>query len=155
MTLPDPERLAHHEAGHSVIQHRIAKGRYRVTRVSLESDVSRVAGSSLIDRDVSLGLYEFGLVTLAGIAAENRYFCDHPPLEEELWGAVGDVEEWLSAARDVLQSESRVDMVTHNVMKRLQGFFDTPENWSAVCELAALLLSEGVVEGELLENILR
>lgn len=154
MFLPTPERLAHHEAGHAVIQHRVANGRYRVTRVSLESDGQQVAGSSLIDREVSLGLYEFGMVTLAGIAAENRYFREFPPPEGEVWGAVGDVEEWLATAGSVLQSGARVDMVTRNVMKRLTDFFDEAANWRMVEELAEQLLEHGVVEGKRLDDIL-
>lgn len=155
MFLPTPERLARHEAGHAVIQHRIANGRYRVTRVSLESDGQQVAGSSLIDREVSLGLYEFGMVTLAGIAAENRYFREVSPLDGEVWGAVGDVEEWLATARTVLQSEAKVDLVTRNVMRRLTGFFDETANWRMVEELAGQLLEHGVIEGKQLDDILQ
>ncbi len=48
MLLPDPKRLAHHEAGHAVVQHRLAKDRFRVMRVSLDTDDNKIAGSSLI-----------------------------------------------------------------------------------------------------------
>jgi len=154
MFLPAPERLAHHEAGHAVVQHWVAKGRYRVTRVSLESDGQQVAGSSLIDRDVTLSLYEFGLVTLAGIAAENRYFREFPPPDGEVWGATGDVDEWLAAARTNLESEARVDMVTRNVMRRLMGFFDEAANWRMVECLAEQLLVHGIVEGKRLNAVL-
>jgi hypothetical protein len=106
MPLPTPERLAHHEAGHAVVQHWVSQGRFRVTRVALDSAGGQVAGSSLIDQEVTLGLYHFGLVTLAGIAAENRYFDDHPAPEEESWGAVGDIQEWMAAAVDVLQDKA-------------------------------------------------
>jgi hypothetical protein len=154
MPLPTPDRLSHHEAGHAIVQHWVAKGRYRVTRVSLESNGGQVAGSSLIDRDVTLGLYEFGLVMLAGIAAENRYFSEYPPPAGETWGAVGDIDAWLATAREVLQSEPRVDMVTRNVMKRLKDYFEDAENWGAVRNLAGQLLVEGYVDGELLSAIL-
>lgn len=154
MPLPSPDRLAHHEAGHAVVQHRVAKGRFRVTLVSLDSSGGEVAGFSLIDHDVTLGLYEFGLVVLAGIAAENRYFSEYPPPGGEQWGAVGDIDEWLAAARDVLHSEARVEMVTRNVMRRLQDLFDDQATWNVVSELAGLLLAEGSVEGARLQAIL-
>jgi hypothetical protein len=154
MPLPDLERLAHHEAGHAVVQHRIARGRYRVTRVSLESDGESVAGSSDIDTETDLGLYEFGMVVLAGIEAENRYFSEHPPPQGDIWGAVGDTEEWLSAARNVLKSDARVEIVTRNVLKRLRDFFDHAENWGIVCKLAGLLVAEGGVEGKRLQDLL-
>jgi len=154
MPLPDPDRLAHHEAGHAVIQHRVSKGRFHVTRVSLETRGDQVAGSSLIDREIDLGLYEFGLVVLAGIAAENRYFREHPPDREDMWGAVGDIEEWMAAAREALGSEARVEMVTANLMKRLRELFEDQATWGAVSELAGLLLMEGAVAGERLQAIL-
>lgn len=154
MPLPAPDRLAHHEAGHAVVQHWVAKGRYRITSVSLQTQGAEVAGSSQIDRDVELGLYEYGLVVLAGIAAENRYYRDVPPPDGEVWGAVGDVDDWLATARDVLQSEARVDMVSRNVMKRLQDYFADDGNWGAVCSLASCLLELGTVEGRQLEAIL-
>ena len=155
MSLPTPERLAHHEAGHAVVQHWISAGRFRVTRVALDSDGGQVAGSSLIDREVSLGLYQFGLVTLAGVAAENRYFRDHPAPEGETWGALGDLEQWLDAARELLQSEARVALVTGNVMRRLEDFFRSEGSWSVVSELALLLVAQGVVEGEPLRVVLQ
>jgi hypothetical protein len=155
MPLPAPERLAHHEAGHAVVQHWISEGRYRVTRVSLDSDGGQIAGSSLIDREVKLGLYQFGLVVLAGIAAENRYFSDHPAPLGEQWGALGDIQEWMAEAADLLGEKARVEMVTGNVLRRLAEFFESPSNWSVVCELAQLLLAEGAVEGERLQSILQ
>jgi hypothetical protein len=155
MSLPTPERLAHHEAGHAVVQHWISQGRFRVTRVALDSDGGQVAGSSLIDREVTLGLYELGLVTLAGIAAENRYFSDHPAPQEETWGAVGDIHEWMDVASDVLQEKARVELVTGNVLRKLDEFFQIQRTWRVVTELAQLLLAEGVVEGERLQTVLR
>jgi hypothetical protein len=154
MPLPSPDRLAHHEAGHAVVQHWIAKGRFRVTLVSLDSGGGEVAGFSLIDHNVTLGLYEFGLVVLAGIAAENRYFSEYPPPEGEQWGAVGDIDEWLATARDVLHSEARVEIVTRDVMRRLQDLFNDQATWNVVSELARLLLAEGAVEGVRLQAIL-
>ena len=155
MSLPTTERLAHHEAGHAVVQHWISEGRFQVTRVALDSDGETVAGSSLIDNNVTLGLYQFGLVVLAGIAAENRYFLLNNLHEGDHWGAVGDIEEWLSAARDALQSEARVEIVTRNVLRRLREFFQAGTTWSVVSELAQLLISQGVVEGERLQGLLR
>ena len=155
MPLPTPERLAHHEAGHAVVQHWVSQGRFRVTRVALDSDGGQVAGSSLIDQEVTLGLYHFGLVTLAGIAAENRYFSDHPAPEEDPWGAVGDIQEWMAAAVDVLQDKARVELVTGNVLRKLDEFFQSQTNWRVVTELAQLLLAEGVVQGERLQDLLR
>ena len=154
MPLPDPERLAHHEAGHAVVQHWVARGRFSVTRVSLAADGSQVAGSSLLDREVRLGLYEFGMVVLAGIAAENRYFSERPPPEGEVWGAVGDIDEWLGMARGALESEARVELVTRNLLRRLTTFFADQSTWATVCELANLLLTEGAVEGDRLHAIL-
>jgi hypothetical protein len=154
MPLPDPERLAHHEAGHAVVQHWVARGRFCVTRVSLATDGNQVAGSSLLDREVRLGLYEFGMVVLAGIAAENRYFSELPPPEGEVWGAVGDIDEWLGIARGALESEARVELVTRNLLRRLTTFFADQSTWATVCELANLLLTEGAVDGDRLHAIL-
>jgi hypothetical protein len=154
MPLPDPERLAHHEAGHAVVQHWVARGRFCVTRVSLATDGSQVAGNSLLDREVRLGLYEFGMVVLAGIAAENRYYSERPPPEGEVWGAVGDIDEWLGMARGTLESEARVELVTRNLLRRLTTFFADQSIWATVCELANLLLTEGAVEGDRLHAIL-
>lgn len=154
MPLPSPDRLAHHEAGHAVVQHWVARGRYRVTRVSLDSDGGELAGSSQIDNEVTLGLYEFGLVVLAGIAAENRYLSEISPPEGEQLGAVGDIDEWLAQAADVLHSKARVDIVTGNVMRRLMNFFGERANWGRVTSLAKLLQAEGSVEGERLRKIL-
>jgi hypothetical protein len=154
MPLPDPERLAHHEAGHAVVQHWVARGRFRVTRVSLAADGSQIAGSSLLDREVNLGLYEFGLVVLAGIAAENRYFSDRPPPDGEIWGAVGDIDEWLDMARSSLESEARVELVTLNLLNRLSAFFADQSVWGTVGNLANLLLTDGTVEGTRLHAIL-
>jgi len=154
MSLPTPERLAHHEAGHAVVQQWGSQGRFRVTRVALDSDGGQVAGSSLIDQEVTLGLYQFGLVTLAGIAAENRFFSEHPASEGETWGAVGDIREWMAAASDVLQDKARVELVTGNVLRKLDQFFQAQRNWRVVTDLAQLLLAEGVVEGERLQDVL-
>ena len=154
MALPEPARLAHHEAGHAVVQHWVARGRFRVTRVSLESDGINLAGSSLIEPEVNLGLYEFGLVVLAGIAAENRYFKVVSPATDEPWGAIGDIDEWLAQARSALRSYARVEIVTKNVMRRLKDFFEDQTSWSVVTELAEVLLKEGVVEGRQLRSLL-
>jgi hypothetical protein len=155
MPLPTPERLAHHEAGHAVVQHWISQERFRVTRVALDSDGGRVAGSSLIEPEVTLGLYQFGLVTLAGIAAENRYLSEHPAPEDDPWGALGDIREWMAAASEILQEKARVELVTGNVLRKLDEFFEGPDSWRVVTELARLLLAEGIVEGERLQDVLR
>ena len=154
MQLPSSDRLAHHEAGHALVQHWVAKGRFRVTRVSLESDGGQVAGYSLIEPEVTLGLYEFGLVVLAGIAAENRYFSEVSPPEGEQCGATGDIDDWLAEARTALGSNARVGIVTNNVMRRLKDFFDDQVNWNMVTELAEQLQKEGTVEGEQLQMLL-
>lgn len=155
MALPDRERLAFHEAGHAVVQHWVARGGFQVTLVALDTDGGRTAGCSLIDQDVQLNLYEFGLVTLAGIAAEERYFREHaPPAGADQWGAVGDIEEWLETAHRLLGNDGRVEMVTRSLQEKLQDFFEHDRYWGIVSELAAALVVEGAVEGERLQKIL-
>jgi hypothetical protein len=68
---------------------------------------------------------------------------------------VGDIEEWISAASDLLENKARVEMVTGNVLRRLEEFFQLQTTWSAVTELAHLLLAEGAVEGDRLQAILQ
>lgn len=154
MALPEQERLAFHEAGHAVVQHWVARGRYRVTLVSLAGRGSHTAGCSLIDREINLSLYEYGLVTLAGIAAEERYFEEHP-LPDDFWGAVGDMRDWQGMAEEVLGSNARIELVTRRLQKKLREFFSAASNWGTVCRLATELLHSGSVEGQHVQELLQ
>ncbi len=84
-----------------MVQTLLGRGRFDVAEVSIAPGSTcfdeniRVQGHTLLAENEDLNIYEFGLATLAGIAAENRYFEEKPPTEEDRrWGAVGDIEEW-------------------------------------------------------------
>lgn len=151
--------MAIHAAGHAVVQTIVGRQRFAVTRVAI--DVEPVAswrglpaqGESLLDREAVLGLYEYGLVTLAGIAAEERYLAGMPP-EADPVVALSDLAAWQEEAWNVLQSEARVDLVSRNVMRRLQEWMAADAVWQVVERLADALLTDGVLEGEPLRQML-
>ena len=157
--IPEPRRRAIHHAGHAVVQTIVGRGRFAVQHVALDAGTcgswrGRPAqGQALLDREAFLGLYEFGLVTLAGIAAEERYLAGTPPDGEPVV-ALSDLAAWQEQAGDVLQSEARVDLVSRNVMGRLLEWLEDDTIWQVVECLAAALLAEGTVQGETLRKIL-
>ena len=157
--IPKPRRVAFHQAGHAVVQTIVGSRRFAVNRVSI--DVEPVEswrglppqGEAVLDREVILGLYEFGLVTLAGIAAEERYLADEPQDGEPVV-AMSDLAAWQEQAWDMLQSEARVDLVSRNIMRRLQEWMEDGSVWRVVECLADALLAESTLQGELLRQIL-
>jgi hypothetical protein len=154
-----PRRMAIHHAGHAVVQTIVGHGRFAVQHVALDADTCNswrgrpALGKSLLDREAFLGLYEFGLVTLAGLAAEERYLIDEPQEGERLV-PLSDVAEWQEQAWDVLQSEARVDIVSRTILLRLQNLLEDSSVWRVVEILADALLAEGQLSGEPLRKIL-
>lgn len=157
--IPEARRMALHQAGHAVVQTIVGSRRFAVNRVAI--DIEPVdswrgfpaLGESTIDRETVLGLYEFGLVTLAGVAAEERYLAGLQE-EEDPVVALSDLAVWQEQAWDVLKSEARVNLVSRNVMRRLQEWMDDDNVWRVVENLAEALLSEGTLQGEPLRKIL-
>jgi len=157
--VPKPSRVAVHQAGHAVVQALVGRGRFEVSQVSLGGDHGNswrgipAVGEAAIDREALLGLYEFGLVTLAGIAAEERYQAMSEPEEEPLV-AISDLADWHQQAWQVLQSEARIQMVSLNVMQKLQQWFAEEQVWQVVETLARELLEKKSVKGSRLKSIL-
>jgi hypothetical protein len=110
-------------------------------------------GHALLDREAFLGLYEFGLVTLAGLAAEERYMVDVPPVGESVV-PLSDLAAWQEQALIVLLSNARVDIVSRTILLRLQEWMEDRLVWRVVEELADALLEEGQLQGEPLRRIL-
>lgn len=144
-----------------MVQTLLGRGRFDVAEVSIKPGSScagesvRIEGYSLLAGNEDLNLYEFGLVTLAGIAAENRFFEETPPAEEEcLWGAVGDIEEWEIACRGQYRDEGKAQLVGLNVMRMLKQIFDDPAVWTVLSELAAALLAKETLAGDELRELL-
>lgn len=156
---PEPRRRAIHHAGHAVVQTIVGRGRFAVERVALDGETCAswrgrpAQGQALLDREAFLGLYEFGLVTLAGLAAEERYLGNEPPQGEPLV-PLSDLAAWQEQAWAVLQSQARVDIVSRTIMLRLQELLDENSVWRVVEALAAALLAEGQLQGESLRAIL-
>lgn len=157
--IPEPRRIAIHQAGHAVVQTIVGRGRYAVACVSINAEPGEswrglpAQGEALLDREALLGLYEFGLVTLAGIAAEDRYLAGMPADGEPLV-ALSDLAAWQEQAVELLQSEARVNLVSRNVMDRLQEWMADAAIWQVVETLADALLAEGAVQGEALRKLL-
>ena len=157
--IPEPRRVALHQAGHAVVQTIVGSRRFEVERVSIDAEPVDswrglpARGEATLDREVVLGLYEFGLVTLAGVAAEERYLAELPQDEEPLV-ALSDLAVWQEQAWDVLQSEARVDLVSCNVMRRLQEWMEDDAVWRVVESLADALQTEGTLRGEPLRQLL-
>lgn len=148
---PEPHRMAIHQAGHAVAQALVGRERFSVSRVSLETEVNpgwpqRLAiGEACLDRKTDLTLYEFGLVTLAGIAAEERYMADLPPEEEPLV-ALSDLKEWQEQAWKAFADPGKVELISLNIMRKLHDWFAAPIIWGVVEELAEMLLDQQVLE---------
>lgn len=151
--------MAIHLAGHAVVQTIVGRGRFEVGRVSIDVEPGGswrelpAHGEALLDREALLGLYEFGLVTLAGIAAEECYLAQVPP-EGEPVVALSDLAAWQEEAWKVLQSDARVNLFSHNVMLRLREWLENTNVWQVVECLADALQAEGTVQGEPLRRIL-
>lgn len=155
---PDKKQRALHQAGHAVVQSLVSRGRYLVSHVELEGphaplDSAAPSGEAALDREVMLGLYEFGLVTLAGIAAENHFQIIEPPDGEPLV-ALSDLAAWHQEAEELLGSPARVRMVSLNIMRKLEEWMNDPGIWQVVENLAEALLVEDMVQGEQLQQIL-
>lgn len=155
------ERVAYHEAGHAVVLALLGRGRFNLSEVSVKEgfpcndETRRVQGHSLLAGSEDLNLYEFGLATLAGIAAENRYFEEHPPPDEErLWGAVGDIEEWEVTCRRLIPDAGKAHLLGLNIMRKLQQIFDDPFIWKVTYELASALSARETVAGDDLQALL-
>jgi len=157
--LPDIERVAIHQAGHAVAQALVGRGRFEVSHVSLIGDHDcswrgvPAVGTATIDREALLGLYEFGLVTLAGIAAEERFQAEQEPEEEPLV-AISDLTEWQEQAWQVLQDEAHIRLVSLNVMRKLQEWFTDENTWQVVDNIAQELLENEAAQGERLKSLL-
>ena len=156
---PEPERMAIHQAGHAVIQARVGGKRFKVKRLSLgvESNPAwphkEACGEATLDRETLLSIYEFGLVTLAGIAAEERYLADRPPEKEPLV-ALSDIAEWQEQARQVFSDEAQIELVSLNLFHKLREWFVDPGTWQVVEELAAALLREGELDEAFIQPLL-
>jgi len=159
--VPEKNRVAVHQAGHAVAQTLVSHGRFSVSRVSMGVDQEATwrglpsVGEAVIDQETFLGLYEFGLVTLAGIAAEERYQ-DMNPLkaDEEQLVAISDLADWHQQAVQLLESDARIQLVSMNVMQKLQGWFANQRVWQVVESLASELLEKDAIEGTQLQEIL-
>jgi len=110
-------------------------------------------GEALLDREVFLSLFEFGLVTLAGIAAENIYQSELPPEENPLV-AISDLSEWEKAALQLLKTPERIDLVSRNLIRHLEEILSDAATWHVVENLATELLTSGTVTGDNLQRIL-
>lgn len=157
--VPEKSRVAVHQAGHAVVQALVGRGRFEVSSVSLAGEHGctwrglPAVGEAAIDREAILGLYEYGLVTLAGIAAEERYQEMSEPEEEPLV-AISDLSDWHQQASQVLQSEARIRLVGLNVMQKLQQWFADKKVWQVVETLSRELLEKDSVQGTRLKSIL-
>jgi len=156
---PDPGRMAIHQAGHAVAQARVGRKRYRVKRLSLGVEPNpswpekEARGEAALDRETLLSIYEFGLVTLAGIAAEERYMADQPPEQGPLV-ALSDIAEWQGQARKVFRDEAQIELVSLNLLQKLREWFVDPTTWQVVEELAAALLREGELDETFIQPLL-
>lgn len=156
---PELQRMAIHQAGHAVVLALVGRDRFTVSRLALglEANASwpgRPAwGASALDRETRLGIYQFGLVTLAGIAAEERYLAAQPPESEPLV-ALSDLAEWQQQAREVFGDAGKIRLVSLNVMRRLHQWFAEQAIWQVVECLAAELLAHGTLDITALQLIL-
>lgn len=157
--MPEPQRMAIHQAGHAVIQTLVGRQRFGVARVSLDGPHGEVwegepaRGEALLDRETFLGLYEFGLVTLAGIAAEDRYLAQASP-EDEPVVAISDLAQWQEAAWQVLGEQAKIDLVSRNLLRKLYEWLADDTIWRVVEHLAGELLEHETVQGDALQRIL-
>ncbi|GFO66957.1 hypothetical protein GMLC_05360 [Geomonas limicola] len=159
MTLPEPRRRAIHHAGHAVVQILVARGRFAVERVAMDAEDCgswrgySAQGEAQLDREAFLGLYEFGLVTLAGLAAEERYLQETPHRGEAIF-PLSDLALWQEQAWSVLGDDRRVGMVSSSIMERLHRWMEDARVWQVIETLAHALLAQGVLQGEALRHIL-
>jgi hypothetical protein len=157
--IPEPRRVAIHQAGHAVVQTIVGRRRFNVARVSIDSEPGEirnglpVRGEALLDRESFLGLYEFGLVTLAGIAAEQCFLVQEEPVDDRVV-ALSDLAAWQEQAWNILNDEARVRIVSLNVMRKLQEWMADNGIRRVIERLADTLLEQGMVEGEVLQHIL-
>ena len=157
--IPDPHRAAIHQAGHAVVQTLVGRRRFAVVCVSIDSEPGEIwqelpaRGKALLDRETFLGLYEYGLVTMAGIAAEECYLAQGEPIENPVV-AVSDLAAWQEQARKMLQDEAKVQLVSLNVMRKLHEWMTNYAIWRVVEQLADALLARGMLQGESLQRIL-
>ncbi|GFE62859.1 hypothetical protein [Geobacter sp. AOG2] len=157
--IPEPQRIAIHQAGHAVAQTLVGRRRFTVASVSIDAEPARsrhglpAQGQALLDRETFLGLYEFGLVTLAGIAAEERYLAQDEPADDPVV-ALSDLAEWQEQAWDALQDEARVGIVSLNVMRKLGEWMADDGIWVVVEQVAQALLAHGTIQGEVLQQLL-
>jgi len=157
--IPEPRRVAFHQAGHAVIQTLVGHGRFSVVRLSLDGEHGGewrgrpARGVAILDRQVDLSLYEFGMVTLAGIAAENRYMATLEPVADPLV-ALSDLAEWQEEAWRVLRDEARIRLVGINIMRKLEELLEDDATWQVVEALAGKLLERGTLEGPGLHRLL-
>jgi hypothetical protein len=151
--MPEQRRVAIHQAGHAVVQTLVGHGRFAVARVSLQGEHGGTWRGRPAQGEAELGLYEFGLVTLAGIAAENRYLAQGPPVADPLV-ALSDLAEWQERAWEVLKDAARVRLVGLNVMRKLEEWLSEGAIWKVVERLAEELQASGTVQGEDLRLIL-
>jgi len=150
MTTPEPRRMAIHQAGHAVAQALVGRDRFSVFRLAIGVAANpawpghEARSEAVLDRETLLNIYEFGLVTLAGIAAEERYLAGLPPADEPLV-ALSDLAEWQEQAGQVLGERGRIQLVSLNVMRRLHAWFADPAVWRVVEGLAEALLEREVL----------
>jgi hypothetical protein len=157
--IPEPRRVAIHQAGHAVAQTLVGRRRFSVARVSIEAEPDEIRqgplprGEALLDRETFLGLYEFGLVTLAGIAAEECCLAQEGPVDDPVV-ALSDLAAWREQAWNALQDEARVELVSLNVMRKLREWMADDAVWQVVERLADALLAQGMLQGDQLQHIL-
>jgi len=157
--VPEPRRMAIHQAGHAIVQALVGRGRFRVSRVALGREANaawpdhEALGAASLDRETFLSIYEFGLVTLAGIAAEERYMATQPPEEEPLV-ALSDLAEWQQAADRLFAQPGQRQLVGLNIMRKLHEWFAEPSIWHILETLATELLEHGALDEVALEKIL-
>ncbi len=157
--LPKPHRVAIHQAGHAIVQTLVGQKRFAVSSVSINVEQCEtwrgfpVQGKVMLDRETFLGLYEFGLVTLAGIAAEDYFLLRKDDMDNPLV-AISDLALWQEQAWEILQDDARVQNVSINIMRKLHSWLAVKEIWNIVEQLANVLLEQGTVEGDSLHQIL-
>ncbi len=157
--VPEPHRVAIHQSGHAIVQTLVGRRRFAVSSVSINAEECGtwrgfpVQGKATLDRETFLGLYEFGLVTLAGIAAEDCYIFRDAD-EDNPVVAISDLAAWQEQAWEILQDDTKVQIVSLNIMRKLHSWLAEKEIWSVVEQLASALLEHGTVESDLLHQIL-
>jgi len=157
--VPEPERMAIHQAGHAVAQTLVGRERFGVSRVTLGSEENpawpdrEARGAASLDRETFLTIYEFGLVTLAGVAAEERYLAERPPEPEPLV-ALSDLAAWQERAGALFPEPGQLRLVSLNVMRKLHEWFADPSIWQTTETLAAELLEHEELEQNRLEQLL-